>query len=159
MILMEMGNQEGEFIIELILRKANPNIYSFIRLKRVRSRPNKLLLIMNTNDQEFLTRAKNIVAANMDNIHFNASDFSNQIYISRSQLHRKLVTLTGKSTTEFIRHQRLQKAAQLLRARNNSISSIVYTVGFNNLSYFTKCFKATFGVLPSQYCKSEKMEL
>jgi len=59
--------------------------------------------------------------------------------------------LTGYSTTEFLRTQRLKLAAQLLKGGKISVSEAGYTVGFNDISYFGKCFKKEFGCAPSDF--------
>ena len=67
------------------------------------------------------------------------------------QLYRKLNALTGQSPSEFMRNLRLKRAASLISQRSGNISEIAYSVGFNNLSYFAKCFKELYGVPPSEY--------
>jgi len=74
-----------------------------------------------------------------------------EIHLSRSQLHRKLKALTGLSATEFIRTIRLKRAAQLLKQHHGTIAETVYAVGFNNLSYFSKCFQKQFEITPREY--------
>ena len=74
-----------------------------------------------------------------------------EMSLSRVQLYRKINALTGISVNEFIRKLRLQKAAQLLQQNWGPVSQVAYEVGISNLSYFTKCFKEQFGVLPSEY--------
>jgi AraC-like DNA-binding protein len=71
--------------------------------------------------------------------------------ISRPQLYRKITSLTGKAPNDWIRDLRLERAFQLLRRQHGNVSEIAYEVGFNNLSYFAKCFQKKFGLLPSQY--------
>lgn len=106
---------------------------------------------MSTKHNAFLLKAINIVADNIDNIDFNATDFSQQMHLSRSQLHRKLKNFTGRSATDFIRHQRLITARQLLIQKKVRVTEVAYQVGFNNLSYFSKCFKEKYGCTPSKY--------
>lgn len=72
------------------------------------------------------------------------------------QLHRKLKALTGLSTSEFVKSQRLKLAVQLLTASDISISEVGYMVGFNDPSYFTKCFKEAYGYSPSQFVEVNK---
>ena len=71
--------------------------------------------------------------------------------MSKTQLHRKIKALTNESPGELLRNFRLKRAAQLLRQKVDSVSQIAYMVGFNNLSYFAKCFKELYGVPPSVY--------
>ena len=84
---------------------------------------------------------------------FNVEQFSKEMGMSRMQLHRKLKALTGQTTTEFIRSQRLKLAASLLQKSDVNISEIGYQVGFNDHSYFTKCFRETYGTSPSEFSK------
>jgi len=71
--------------------------------------------------------------------------------ISRAQLHRKFIALTGKSTTDFIRHYRIKKAKELLISSDISISEIAYHVGFKDPNYFTKSFIKENGITPSNF--------
>jgi AraC-like DNA-binding protein len=74
-----------------------------------------------------------------------------ELNISRANLHRKLKSITGLATSEFIQDFRLRRAAQLIDKKADTISQIAYQVGFNDQSYFTKCFKKKFGKTPSDY--------
>ena len=76
--------------------------------------------------------------------------------VSRMQLHRKLKALSGQSTTEFLRSQRLKLAANLLKNENSTVSEIAYKIGFNNASYFSTCFKKEFGCSASEYVAQYK---
>ncbi|MBT8310953.1 MAG: helix-turn-helix transcriptional regulator [Flavobacteriaceae bacterium] len=75
--------------------------------------------------------------------------------MSRMQLHRKIKALTGLSASEFIRSQRLKLAAQLLKKSDINISQVGYSVGFNDSSYFAKCFKQTYHCTPTEYAKKQ----
>ena len=77
--------------------------------------------------------------------------------MSRVNLYKRLVAMTGKTPIEFIRAIRLKHAAKLLRETRLNISEVAYQVGFNNPKYFTKYFKEEFGMLPSVY-QEEKQE-
>ena len=71
------------------------------------------------------------------------------IAMSRTQLHRKLKALTGKSASTYIRSVKLSKAKKMIEEQKGNISEIAYSVGFASPAYFTKCFKEEFGYPPS----------
>ncbi|WP_299683718.1 response regulator [uncultured Dokdonia sp.] len=107
----------------------------------------------NSVDERFLDNLKEIVDTQIIESDFTTESFAKALGMSRMQLHRKLKALTGLSATEFIRSQRLKLAAQLLKKSDINVSQVGYAVGFNNHSYFTKCFKEHYGVSPSDYAK------
>lgn len=105
-------------------------------------------------DEAFLNTIQNILDAHLTDPEFNAALFSKKAAMSRMQLHRKLLTYTGLSTSAFIRSQRLKQALQLLKTSDANINEVAYAVGFNTPSYFMKCFKETFKKTPSEYLQS-----
>ncbi|WP_435622581.1 response regulator [Flagellimonas sp.] len=102
-------------------------------------------------DTKLMERIQQILDVELTNPEFNASYFSEQVGLSRMHLHRKLKALTGFSTSEFIRSQRLKLAATLLKEGHTNIAEIGYAVGFNQPAYFSTAFKQHFGCAPSQY--------
>ncbi|MCB0466495.1 MAG: helix-turn-helix transcriptional regulator, partial [Aequorivita sp.] len=102
-------------------------------------------------DEQFLERLQKVLDENITDSDFSIENFGSKMGVSRMQLHRKLKALTGQSSTEFLRSQRLKMAAALLKNNKLSVSEIGYSVGFNDPSYFTKCFKQEFGCSPSDY--------
>ena len=109
---------------------------------------------LNSYEEQFLVDLQEVMDNKLVESDFSAENFATALGMSRMQLHRKLKALTGLSTTEFIRSQRLKLAAQLLKKSEINISQVGYAVGFNNHSYFTKCFREQFGVSPSDFAKS-----
>ncbi len=103
---------------------------------------------------DFLTAVVEIVDKNLENESFSVEHLQRAMAMSRMQLHRKLKALVNQSTSEFIRNIRLQRAAELLRLHKYQIGEVAYQVGFSHLSYFAKCFKERFGVLPSEFVRS-----
>ncbi|MEZ5038721.1 MAG: ATP-binding protein [Saprospiraceae bacterium] len=103
-----------------------------------------------STDQRFLEKVAAAIEANMDNEFFCVEDLAGTVAFSRSQLHRKLKALTGKSANELIRDFRLTRAKELLEKRAGNVSEIAIQVGYNSLSYFTRSFKNAFGVPPSE---------
>ncbi len=105
----------------------------------------------NKADQEFLQIATGIIEKNIGVPEFDSDQFAQQMFLSRSQLHRKLHSITGQSTGEFIRTIKLKKAAGLILEKQFSVTQIALEVGFNSPSHFTKAFKQMFGCLPSEF--------
>lgn len=85
------------------------------------------------------------------NSDFNVNDFSKNLGLSKIQVYRKLKMLTGKSPSHFLRDFRLNKALIMLHEKQANITEIAEKSGFNSLTYFSKCFKIKFGILPSKY--------
>jgi DNA-binding response OmpR family regulator len=102
-------------------------------------------------DEKFLQRAIDIIEQHLGDSEFTVTSFLNEVGMSRMQLHRKLHALTNCSASEFIRVLRLKRAAQLLQQHSGNVTEVAFEVGFNNLSYFSKCFRQQFGMLPSEY--------
>jgi DNA-binding response OmpR family regulator len=107
-------------------------------------------------DEQFLVRARLAVEENMSDPDFNVDLFGKLVNMSRTQVYRKLMALVNLPPSSFIRTIRLNRAASLIKQKSGNISEIAYSVGFNNLSYFTRCFQEYFGVLPSEF-KDDKI--
>jgi AraC-like DNA-binding protein len=75
--------------------------------------------------------------------------------LSYHQLYRGLKETTGESPSRFIRRVRVERAAELLRARAGSVSEVAYSVGFESLSYFSRAFTERFNVPPSAVLRGE----
>ena len=100
-------------------------------------------------EKKFLQRAFVIVEERMASADFSVEDLFRELGVSRTQLHNKITALTGESASAFIRNIRLDKAAELLGTGKYTVSEALYSVGFNNPSYFAKTFRARFGKSPS----------
>lgn len=101
-------------------------------------------------DEKFVSKVMEAVQANMGDPTFSVEMLSELVGMSRKNLHRKLVALTGQAPNEFIRLFRLKTARQLLEQKAGTVKEIAFSVGFNNLSYFSKCFREQFGVAPTE---------
>ncbi|HEX9252662.1 MAG TPA: ATP-binding protein, partial [Ignavibacteriaceae bacterium] len=106
---------------------------------------------VNFVDKEFLERALKIAENNIYSSDFDSELFAKEMFVSRSQLHRKMIAITGQAPGEFIRIYRLKKAAQLLLEKKLSVTQISLEVGFNSPSHFTKAFQQYFNCLPSEF--------
>jgi signal transduction histidine kinase/DNA-binding response OmpR family regulator/streptogramin lyase len=107
----------------------------------------------NIANHAFHDRAIQVVERHLADEEFDVTDFAREMDYSRSQLTRKLEALTGMAPSRFIRMQRLVQASKMLGHEEVNISQVAYACGFNNLSYFSRSFKAQFGQLPSDYIK------
>ena len=101
-------------------------------------------------DQQFLDRVMNVIDEHISEEEFSIEEFGKDVGMSRSQMHRKLKALTGKSTSLYLRTVRLAKAKQMIEAKQGNISEISYQVGFSSPAYFSRCFKEEFGYTPSE---------
>ena len=81
---------------------------------------------------------------------FNVEVLLKDFALGQRQFTRKVQALTGHTPVHFIRIMRLKRAKELIAQGAGSVSEIAYKVGFNNLSYFSKCFRQQFGKLPSE---------
>ena len=100
-------------------------------------------------DQNFIDKLNKIIDEHLSEEEFSIEDLGKGVNMSRSQVHRKLTALTGKSPSLYMRSLRLAKASELIRAQTGNISEIAYSVGFSSPAYFTRCFKEEFGFPPS----------
>ena len=108
------------------------------------------------NDEQLMERIMKVVNKNLSNSDFNVDMLTQEVGISRAQLHRKMKEMTGIPTSEFIRNIRLEQAARLLREQKINITQVAYTVGFSNLAHFSTIFRKHFGVSPSEFVEREK---
>jgi YesN/AraC family two-component response regulator len=105
-------------------------------------------------EEAFLQKLMQVMEQHLADEGFGIDELSAALAMGRKQLYRKIKALTGQAPTDFIRTIRLQRAKQLLVQHAGTVSEIAYQVGFNNLSYFARCFKEEFGELPSELSKS-----
>lgn len=109
--------------------------------------------ILKPADEDFLNRLISLIEEIWNDEDFNMEKFSKLMGLSKTQLYRKVTSLTGYSPNIFLREYRLKKAVKLMKTMKGNISEIAYESGFGNPSYFTKCFHKKYGFLPSEYAK------
>lgn len=105
---------------------------------------------LNVREEAFIQRFRDVVTKQMSNSDLSVEDIGSELNLSRVQLYRKIKALTGQSPVELTRHIRLKRGRDLLETTDLTISEIAYKVGFTAPSYFTKCFKDEFGILPGE---------
>lgn len=102
-------------------------------------------------DEEFIQKLNEVIQMNLSNPDFCMENMADGMNMSRSNFYRKIKGVLDLSPNEYLRLERLKKAAQLLKEGENRINEICYTVGFNSPSYFSKCFQKQFGVSPKDF--------
>ena len=123
-----------------------------LRIRWGQAMSEDLVHVMPTGmDEKFMRRVLDIIEVNIADPEFSVEFLADELALSRVQLYRKLHALTDKSASELIRKLRLQRAARLMATGSGNVIEIAYEVGFNNLSYFAKCFREEFGLSPSEY--------
>lgn len=105
---------------------------------------------LQNKDKQFLNQLHAIIQKNLSDSEFGVEDIGKEIGLSRVQLYRKVKAMTGSSVVDLLRKARLAKAKRLLESRSMSVSEVAYEVGFSAPSYFTKCFKEEYGMLPGE---------
>jgi signal transduction histidine kinase/DNA-binding response OmpR family regulator/ligand-binding sensor domain-containing protein len=103
------------------------------------------------SENEFIKKIRGVVEANFSNSEFSVEKLCKLIFMSHSQLHRKLEALTDCSPNQFIRMVRLNKAKELLADPNITISSVAVESGYQDPSYFARIFKQETGMTPQEW--------
>jgi len=111
----------------------------------------KYIYALNQADEKFITQLMDYTEKAWRDSELKVDQYIKPLGCSKSQFYRKMVLLTGESPNSFIMNYRLKEALKLLRKKAGNVSEIAFKTGFSSPSYFTKCFKSKFGVLPAGY--------
>ena len=106
---------------------------------------------LSKEDRKLLARAKDKVEGHLSDLNYTTEAFASDMCMSRMSLYRKLQRTTGQTPTGFVRMVRLNAAAEMLRTDGMPVAEVARRAGFDSPSYFTKCFKEAFGVLPVRF--------
>ncbi|MGA7837163.1 MAG: nickel-binding protein [Ignavibacteriaceae bacterium] len=117
---------------------------------------NKSVFTLSPADEKLLNLLIDYTERNWGNANLNVDDFNRQLGFSKSQLYRKMISVTGKSPNTFLKEYRLNEALKLLNKQTGNISEIAFETGFSSLSYFSKCFQNRYGLLPSDYLRTKR---
>jgi signal transduction histidine kinase/ligand-binding sensor domain-containing protein/DNA-binding response OmpR family regulator len=110
---------------------------------------------MNKTDQEFFDKLNTLIEKRISG-DIDVNYLAQNLALSTSTLYRKMKALTGESTNEYVRHYKMQYAEHLLLEGKYTVGEIAFMVGMNSVAYFRRCFRETFGMLPSEYVKNLK---
>jgi AraC-like DNA-binding protein len=109
------------------------------------------LLNLAPQDETLLNNLFSALENNWQDADFNVEDYCQAMAMSKSQLYRKTIELSGMSPNALLKEFRLEKAKESMKERRYTISQITFNSGFTSASYFTKCFKKKYGLLPMTY--------
>lgn len=104
----------------------------------------------NATESAFIHTVMDTLQLQLSDPGLDVSAIADAVHMSDRQLRRKFQAVFGQSPNQFIRTFRLRKAHELLRSGAGNVSEICFEVGFNNVSYFSKCFREEFGISPSE---------
>ncbi|MCD8167451.1 MAG: response regulator [Bacteroides sp.] len=102
-------------------------------------------------EEKFMQKLYDILESNISNPELSIDKFCREVGMSRTNLYRKIKSITGLSPNEFIRNFRLTMGAKMLKEVRLSVSEVYVAVGFSSHAYFSNCFKAYYGVSPTEY--------
>lgn len=110
-------------------------------------------LVHTVKDKAFMAELLAAIEKHLTNPDMDVDYLCVQMGMSRTKLYTKIKNITGQSINDFIRTIRLKKAVQLMTTEDISLIEVMYNVGIQTQSYFTKAFKKEFGKTPSQFLK------
>ncbi len=139
------------------VRELRARIENLIKIRRkLQAKYSKLEYVLKPDgkkgtslDEKFMIKVGEVIEKHISEEEFNMEGFCSEVAMSRTQLHRKLKALTGKSATLYVRTVKLSKAKKMIEEKTGNISEIAYSLGFSSPAYFTRCFKEEFGYPPS----------
>lgn len=143
-----------------ILKQAVSNVVDTLKRQKTFNKnlwitePEKIELP--SKEDEFLKKVMAVIQQNLSDSRFEVTNLCAEIGLSRMQMHRKLKAITGQSSVELIRSVRFKKAAQLLETSSMNVSEVMWEVGIESTSHFSRTFKSIYGVSPSIYMKEKR---
>lgn len=140
-----ISGNNGDIIIASKVNK----LYKKENLEDLSTREN--IKALRPDQEQFLNNLMNVMDEIWNHAHLTNARLSKELGLSESQLYRKCSSVTGSTPSEFMNELRLNHAVRLLENNEGNISQVAFEVGFNNPSYFSKCFRKRFGFLPSDY--------
>ncbi len=129
---------------------------NLIELRRMLAPPSTVgptEVLVESADQAFVERVREVVERHLGDSNFGVDWLADEVGMASRTLQRRLRKATRLSAAGFIRMMRLGRAAQLLEAGATNVSETAYTVGFRDVDHFTRIFRQTFGILPSDYAR------
>lgn len=108
-------------------------------------------------DEEFLAKLKEVMDKNLTDSDFDIQKMAEEMCMSRTGLNRKLRGVLNLTPNNYIKIERLKKAAYLMKTQDYKVNEVCYKVGFTSPSYFTQCFYKQFGLLPKEFINADNI--
>jgi AraC-like DNA-binding protein len=113
-------------------------------------------LVIPDADRTFLEQAMRTVEAHLTDSELSVMMLADTLCMSQSAVYRRIKSITGQTTVEFIRDVRMKRAAQLLAQPQMRVSEVAFEVGVENVKYFRKTFQKIYGMSPSEYARQHR---
>ena len=127
-----------------------------LSVRRLSSQDKDIPIVISGGDEEFIRKLDAVIRDNISDPELSNERIASELFISKTSLVRKVKGLLGTTPGDYVRTVRLNLAARMLQKDGTRISDVCYAVGFNTPSYFAKCFKRQFGLLPAEYIRQNK---
>jgi AraC-like DNA-binding protein len=114
----------------------------------------RTMVVLDPTEDRFLSELMEVTEDRWNDGQFRVEDLARRVGQSKSQLYRRLTSLTGYSPKELLRDYRLRKASELLETRRGNVTEVAFETGFSSAAHFSKSFQERFGILPSAYSKA-----
>ena len=151
--VISLANKLGYFAGQnrILISSSLGKAYNYLKVKT--GLRNGFIKVVNSRNEQFINELFESLEKNWNLKEFNIESLVKQFGMSRAQLYRRISDLTGHSPNNFIREVRLNNALKMIEEQKGSISEIAYESGFNNPSYFSRCFFRKYGIQPSEYAR------
>ena len=113
---------------------------------------------LQNRDEDFIRRLNQLINDNIGDPSFSNKQIEEALFTSRSSLNRRVKELLGTTPNDYVQKKRLAAAAEMLRSGKVRVNEVAFAVGFNSPSYFAKCFKKEYGVIPAEYMNQDKQQ-
>jgi AraC-like DNA-binding protein len=139
--------QPGHLVVSSLVQQLTGEVLS----QQIKA--NSTIKVLVPAEEQFLSELIDATQAMFAQPSFSIDDFGKKLGLSKSQLYRKIISLTGRPANQFLNDLRLQRAFRLIRNRFGNISEVAFETGFSSASYFTRSFQKRFDVSPMQIMK------
>lgn len=138
---------------EIVISTEVQYLYESENLGKVLNR--NMIHMLTPTEEKFINNFMEFTEKEWQNTELKVDDFEKHIGFSKSKLYREMIRLTGKSPNVFLLHYRLRKSLHPLQTQKGNVSDVAYGSGFNSASYYAKCFRKKYGIMPSELILSQ----